>query len=518
MRFSISSSKSNSGESITAAKSPSRPFPLHEAAKNGDVRSLRKALRPSVSRALGQIDVNELDDEDRTALHYASTPLIAEKLLNAGAVVDIEDADGRTPLHRAAAERRLDMIWLLLVYGASTDSRDDGGKTPLAHAEGCEVAEWMLRHKVTGSLIRAAETDRADIVQALLAAGAEKEVKGDNGYVALINATLRGSWAAARVLIEHGADTDVYADMGNGVIHMAAHRAPVDFMRFVLDRGLPINYVNHWGGTPLFEACERDGRDEVVAMLLERGADPAPRNNAGYTALQISALGGKTNYVKMILSSRAEDREELLVPSDPPGSGASCWSPLAEASYHGHPDCVRLLLEAGSEVGIRVDGNNTPLHLALWPLDDHRPVESQIEVIRLLLEHGALINAEGEDEMTPLAAACRWGSLPLVQFLIDAGAEVDSVSWNREDEPEKEFGYTNLMLAVAYRSDDYKLDVLRALIKAGADVNARTYGNKNSSAIEMAEQRGRADIVFLLEDAGAVADKPRHTPVGRGRR
>lgn len=510
MRFSISSSsKASLGESTTDKNSSPGPS-LHQAAQNGDVRSLRKSLRSGAT-----LDINALDGEDRTALHYAANSLIAEKLINAGAVVDIEDAEGCTPLHIAVAERRLDVIWLLLVHGARTDSRDDEGKTPMAHAKGCEPAEWMLRHKTSKSVLRAVEADRADIVEALLDAGADKEVKDERGYVALIVATLRGSWAAARVLINHGADTDVYGDMGNGVIHMAAHRGPADFMELLLDKGMPINYQNHWGGTPLFEAAEREDRDEVIALLLERGADPAPRNNAGYTALQQAALAGKTNVVKMILGRMKE--RELLIPSDPPGSGPSCWSPLAEASYHGHPDCVRLLLEAGSEVGIRVDGNNTPLHLVLWPIDVDRPVGNQIEVMRLLLDHGALVNAEGEDEMTPLTAACRWGSLPLVQFLIDAGADLDSVSWNREDEPEREFGYTNLMLSVAYGGDD-NLEVVTALIKAGADVNARTYGKKNSTAMEMAKHRGRMDIVFLLEDAGAIPDKPRNTSIGRGRR
>lgn len=118
--------------------------------------------------------------------------------------------------------------------------------------------------------------------------------------------------------------------------------------------------------------------------------------------------------------------------------------------------------------------------------------------------------------MTPLAAACKWGSLPLVKVLIEAGADVDSLSWDGEGS-EKEYGYTNLMLSVAFGGDD-NLDVITALIKAGADVNKRTFGTKKLSAVEMAQNRGRTDLVILLEDAGAIPDKPRNISVGRGRR
>lgn len=493
-------------ENTTTQGSPG--LSLHEAAKTGDVRSLRKSLRSGSA-----LDVNELDDEDRTALHYASNSLIAERLINAGAVIDLEDAEGCTPLHRAVADRRLDVVWLLLTHDARTDTRDDDGKTPMAHARGCPPAESMLRYGTSTSLLRAVEADRADIVEALIGAGADKEVRDERGFVALIVATLQGSWKAARVLIEHGADTDVYGDMGNGVIHMAAHRGPADFMGFLLDRGLPINYQNHWGGTPLLEAAERDGRDEVIALLLERGADPAPRNNAGYTPLQLAARAGKVNVVKMILA-RMKGRE-LLQPRNRSDPSAAGWTPLGEASYHAHPECVRLLLEAGAEVNIG-KFDKTPLHLVLWSIDEDRKIEDQVEVMKLLLEAGASINAKGPDEMTPLAAACQWGSLPLVQVLLDAGADVDSLSWDGEGS-EKEYGYTNLMLSVAFGGDD-NLDVVTALIKAGADVNKRTYGTKKLNATEMAQNRGRVDILNILDDAGAIPDKPRNTSVGRGRR
>lgn len=493
----------------TATNKSSTGPSLHEAARTGDVRSLRKSLR-----AGSESDVNELDDEDRTALHYASNSLIAEKLINAGAVIDIEDAEGCTALHRAVAGRRLDVAWLLLVHDARADTRDDEGKTPMAHARGCPPAEWMLRHGPSASLLRAVEAFRADIVEALLGAGADKEVKDDNGFVALIVATLRGSWDAARELIEHGADTDVYGDMGNGVIHMAAHRAPAEFMELILDKGLPINYQNHFGGTPLLEAAERDGRDEVIALLLERGADPAISNNAGYTPLTLAARSGKTSVVRMILGRMKE--RELLGPCDSSRGGAASWSPLAEASHHAHPECVRLLLEAGSQLDIRNDENNMPLHLVVWPAIGDRNVAKQAEVLRLLLGHGAPMDAKGPDEMTPLAIACRWGSLPLVQVLVDAGADLDSLSWGGESS-EREYGYTSLMLSVAFGGGD-NLAVVTALIKAGADVNARTGGTKRLSALEMAQNRGRMDIVTILEDAGSVPEKPRNTSVGRGRR
>lgn len=118
--------------------------------------------------------------------------------------------------------------------------------------------------------------------------------------------------------------------------------------------------------------------------------------------------------------------------------------------------------------------------------------------------------------MTPLAAACRWASLPLVQVLINAGADLDSLSWDGEGS-ERACGWTGLIYCVAFGGED-SLDIVTALIKAGADVHRRTGGTKRSNALEMAQNGGRIDIVTILEDAGSVLEKPRDTSVGRGRR
>lgn len=91
--------------------------------------------------------------------------------------------------------------------------------------------------------------------------------------------------------------------------------------------------------------------------------------------------------------------------------GPGSWSPLAEASQHAQPECVRLLLEAGSEVNVRNNEKNTPLHLVVWPCIGERKVKRQAEVLQLLIGHGVSIDAKGLDDMTPLAAACQWKSL-----------------------------------------------------------------------------------------------------------
>ena len=117
------------------------------------------------------------------------------------------------------------------------------------------------------------------------------------------------------------------------------------------------------------------------------------------------------------------DRIRELLDQDP--SLANGWAedgfqPLGLASFFGHVESVRLLLERGAEVNLasRNEMKVMPLHSAVATGDP----EARYEIAKLLLENGADPNARQQDDFTPLLAADQSGDERLVQLLEEHGA------------------------------------------------------------------------------------------------
>jgi ankyrin repeat protein len=120
------------------------------------------------------------------------------------------------------------------------------------------------------------------------------------------------------------------------------------------------------------------------------------------------------------------DRLRELLDEDP--SLANAWAPdgfqpLGLASFFGHLDAARLLVERGAEVNSasRNDFKVMPLHSAAATSDP----ETRYELAKLLLERGADPNALQQDDFTPLMAADQHGDKRLRDLLVEHGATAD---------------------------------------------------------------------------------------------
>jgi uncharacterized protein len=117
------------------------------------------------------------------------------------------------------------------------------------------------------------------------------------------------------------------------------------------------------------------------------------------------------------------DRLREVLDEDP--ALANAWAedgfqPLGLASFFGHVDAARLLVERGAEV-------NSPSRNAMKVMPLHSAAAAQDPAVRyeialLLVEAGADVNARQQDEYTPLMAADQHGDTRLRKLLVEYGA------------------------------------------------------------------------------------------------
>lgn len=132
--------------------------PLHEAARNGDVKG--------VELFLATISPNAKDSTGQTPLHWPSAHgrlEVVKLLLKAGADPNIKEHLGYTPLHVAAAYGHVEVVQCLLVAGADALAKTKSGQTPKMLALGQEdvksilvVAEDCQEHEDQADAIRSA--------------------------------------------------------------------------------------------------------------------------------------------------------------------------------------------------------------------------------------------------------------------------------------------------------------------------------------------------------------------------
>src|SRR6266700_3447424 len=139
---------------------------------------------------------------------------------------------------------------------------------------------------------------------------------------------------------------------------------------------------------------------------------------------------------------------------------------LSDAAMQGNGDVVRSLLKQKVDVDAGQGDGTTALHWAAFRDD--------LEMVKTLLAAGANVKAATrEGAITPLFMACTNGNAAIVEALLKAGAEANSVKVLLEHgadlkAKESAHGQTALMFAAALNRDA----AVRVLLTHGADANA----------------------------------------------
>jgi ankyrin repeat protein len=361
-----------------------------------------------------------------------------EAILTAGSIQSV-DGEGRTILHLAALRGDTAAVVTILRAGAAVNKRDKAEKTPLdlafTNTRTKNYAETTEKLILEGGIsespvytyfapaVRSSNYDirmsdgiaplhfasqegHTGYVLYLLDKRADINAKNASGTTPLHEAARAGNLEIMGILIERGANVNIQDAKGNSVMHLAipqeVHR---EALNLLLSHGASPNLRDEHGDSPLHIAITLNRNTAILQTLLKGGADVTIHNVEGKTPLYLAVQGNRAVYIPLLLQYKSD-----IFAVDTEGI-----TPFERALRDRRSTLPALITE---ETVLQNDSaGNTILHLATLNRADP-------QIIALILDKKALVNARNKEGDTSLHIAVRINSAENGGLLLSRGADI----------------------------------------------------------------------------------------------
>jgi len=209
----------------------------------------------------------------------------------------------------------------------------------------------------------------------------------------------------ALFLLQEGAEVGNCPD-GRGPFHFTQDK---ELVTILVEKGADVKgdpYSRQ--DLPLRVAVRNMAGKEVIRTLIDHGAevDARSKSQSHPTALHAAALSGNVDAMEVLLQTGAD----IGAKTDRPfGNGTA----LHLAVNNSHLAAVNLLLEKGADINALLSDGSTVLHCAT------RANDPRLEIVQLLVQHGANPETGDKDKPLPIHLAAYAGCADIVRFLFD---------------------------------------------------------------------------------------------------
>lgn len=403
---------------------------LHWAARADDLETADLLLRAGAR-------VSAANREGATAMQLAAlngSAAMIERLLKAGADPNTSlSSFGDTALMMASRTGKPNAVKVLLDSGARVDARETwGDTTPLMWA----VAEG--NHAVVRMLIdRGADVNaRSKFVPSATGRGFEGatpvaarpnqsvEENASGLLTPLMFAAREGDLESARMLVAAGAEINARGGDGKDALGLAIFNGGYDVASFLIDNSANVNQADAQRFTPLFWAVDRRNMETAPNFPWVVTTDPLPLIKKLLDAgADVNALVNNTPRARM------RDGSPRIVFA----------TALMRAAFSGDIELVKLLLAHDAKPNIISRDNETMLMAACGTgfipgYSKGRTPAERLEVVKLLIELGQDVNAADDYGITALMVAANIGDVPILQYLIDKGADLGAYDLGKKND------------------------------------------------------------------------------------